>query len=122
MGRRPKGGRRPTDETKTSKRDQRGLFFRKQSCCNAITSHITSQLVLSRFLAYSKLLSFLHPPRTKIMARTSIFRISSALNAILLTCIILKHVALGVARSTMRNACMVVLMPFMFFHIAIIEG
>ncbi|KAF4779145.1 hypothetical protein HER10_EVM0001371 [Colletotrichum scovillei] len=56
------------------------------------------------------------------MAPTSIFRVSSALNAILLTCIILKHVALGVAHSTMRNACMVVLMPFMFFHIAIIEG
>ncbi|OHF01905.1 hypothetical protein CORC01_02783 [Colletotrichum orchidophilum] len=56
------------------------------------------------------------------MARTSLFRISSAFNAFLLTCIILKHVALGVARCTMRHACMVVLMPFMFFHIAIIEG
>ncbi|KAK1702531.1 hypothetical protein BDP67DRAFT_264823 [Colletotrichum lupini] len=120
--RRPKGGRRPMDETETSKRDQRGLSFRKRSCCNAIISHITSQLVLARFLTYCEPPQFPHSTQTKTMARTSIFRVSSALNAILLTCIILKHVALGVARSTMRNACLVVLMPFMFFHIAIIEG
>ncbi|CCF35311.1 hypothetical protein CH063_07124 [Colletotrichum higginsianum] len=56
------------------------------------------------------------------MPRTSVFRVGSAFNVVLLVCIILKHVALAVARSTMRHACMAVLMPIMLLHVAIIEG
>lgn len=56
------------------------------------------------------------------MARSSLFPITSAFNVFLLICIILKHVALGVARSTLRHACMAVLFPVMLLHIAIIEG
>ncbi|KAF6800152.1 hypothetical protein CSOJ01_12349 [Colletotrichum sojae] len=56
------------------------------------------------------------------MARLSLFPITSAFNAILLFCIILKHVAIGVARSTARHACMAVLFPLMLLHIVVIEG
>ncbi|KAK2001026.1 hypothetical protein LX36DRAFT_708867 [Colletotrichum falcatum] len=53
------------------------------------------------------------------MARTSIFRLGSAFNAALLTCIILKHVSLALARSAVRHVCMALLMPIMLFHVAI---
>ncbi|KAK2059069.1 hypothetical protein LY76DRAFT_512792 [Colletotrichum caudatum] len=56
------------------------------------------------------------------MAGTSIFRLSSAFNAALLICIILKHVSLGLARSAFRHACMAFLMPIMLIHVAIVDG
>lgn len=57
-----------------------------------------------------------------IMTHSSIFRVSSAFNAMLLACIILKHVMLSVARSTIRHACIAILFPIVFLHIAIIDG
>ncbi|KAK1573252.1 uncharacterized protein LY79DRAFT_673766 [Colletotrichum navitas] len=50
------------------------------------------------------------------MARTSIFRLGSAFNAALLTCIILKHISLALVRSAARHVCMVFLMPIMILH------
>lgn len=84
-------------------------------------------MILSTFsklslAAISTLLFVVRVSINHTMARSSLFPITSALNAFLLICIILKHVAIGVARSTVRHACMVVLFPVMLLHILIIEG
>ncbi|KAL0943219.1 uncharacterized protein CTRU02_201105 [Colletotrichum truncatum] len=56
------------------------------------------------------------------MARLSLFPITSVFKAFLLACIILKHVALGVARSSLRHAYIAVLFPLVLLQIIILEG
>ncbi|KAK1983060.1 hypothetical protein LZ30DRAFT_715658 [Colletotrichum cereale] len=89
----------------------------------ASRSH-SNTLDITYYLLHPLLASLSHQEKgeKKTMAHASIFRVGSAFNAVLLACIILKHVSLAVARSALRHVCMAFLLPLMLLHVAIIDG